>query len=109
MLLGGGVLLALALLWAAKTAGFGNIGKAAGGAVVSAADGVITGVVEGVGGMVGIPATNADKARALMDTFDAAPWYEQAKMSFQISAYLSAGDYLHWTIDHSFRPEAGAY
>lgn len=82
---------------------------ALGGAAVDAVDNVISGAVMGVGERVGVPLTDADRARELMDAYAAAPWYDQARMAFQISGYASAGDYLAWVFDKSARPAAGAY
>lgn len=49
----------LALLWAATRAGgVAGVAQAIGGAAVDAVDGVVSGVVVGAGGLVGIPATS---------------------------------------------------
>lgn len=83
--------------------------QAVGGAAVDMVDGVLSGAVFAVGDRVGVPVTNADRARQLMDEFDALPWYEQAAAAFSISAYASAGDYLRWVVNHAHRPAPGAY
>lgn len=106
-LIGGALILGAVAYVAAK--GAKGVGREVGGALVDAADGLLSGVVVGAGEVVGIPATNADKARALMDAYPLAPWYEQAGMAFQISGYASAADYLKWVFDKSHRPAPGAY
>lgn len=82
---------------------------ALGSAAVDAVDGVIGGAVIAVGEKIGIPATDADKARELMDAYGAASWDRQLVMAFQISAYAKTSDYLRWTVDKSFRPAPGSY
>lgn len=105
--LAGGLLVVAAVYAVAR--GAKGIGGDIGRAAVDAVDGVLSGVVVGAGELVGIPESNADKARALMDAYPAAHWYEQAAMAFQISAYASAADYLRWVVDKSYRPAPGAY
>lgn len=63
-----------ALLWVAYQKGAKGTGQAIGGAVVNVADGIFGGVVEGVGGLVGVPKTNeteCEKAKREGRTWDA--------------------------------------
>lgn len=71
-LIAGGAV-ALALLWFARQ-GASKAGQQAGLAVVDLADGVVTGVVTGIGDRVGIPRTDTNecaKAKADGRTWDA--------------------------------------
>lgn len=72
--------------------------------VTGAVDATVSTPVYAIGDAVGLPRTSKSYAAQLMDEFDAAPWYEQAALSFKISAYASATDYLRWLADRSYRP-----
>ncbi|MGA8787258.1 MAG: hypothetical protein WB542_18180 [Polaromonas sp.] len=93
-LVAGGAVLA-ALLWFAKRGSKGT-GAAIGGAVVDLADGVVSGVVVGAGELVGLPATDKGACQRCIDEFRAAPWYQQAYLSFKVSANCQASDYLRF-------------
>lgn len=108
IMIGGAALVGVALVWI-KARGAGSVAESIASGAVDVAVGTVGGVVKGVAGTVGIPNTNADKARALMDRYAVAPWTEQAGLAFQISGYASAGDYLRWVLDKSYRPAPGAY
>ena len=57
-LIAGGAV-ALALVWAAsRSGGVGGLAQSIGGAAVDAVDGVVSGVVIGIGEQVGVPATS---------------------------------------------------
>lgn len=60
-----GAAVAAALAWAAFSRAK-DTGQAIGGAVVDMADGVVTGVVVGIGEKVGIPATNMTECQRAM-------------------------------------------
>lgn len=109
VLLAAGALGVLGVFWWVNRQGVGKVASGVAGGLVEAAGGVVTGTVVAVGEVVGVPATNADRAHALMDAYPAASWSDQAYMAFQISAYASLVDYLKWTVDKSHRPEPGAY
>lgn len=55
------------LLFVIKGGSIGSAGRDLGGAVVDMADGVVSGVVLGIGERVGIPQTNLEKGRAELE------------------------------------------
>lgn len=61
-----GALVAYVLYKGSLTAAAASAGAGLGGAVVAAADGAASGAVVAVGGLVGIPATDAQKCQAAM-------------------------------------------
>lgn len=74
-----------ALIYTA-TRGAKGAGQAIGGAVVDLADGVVTGTVKGVGGVLGIPDTDATKCAAA----------KAAGNTWEASFYCPAGEFLGW-------------
>lgn len=107
-LIAGAAVVAAALYVSTRGKSAGNVGQSlaasiAGGAI-DLADGVVSGTVETIGGIVGIPATNVPYAVQLMDEWDRTPWYAKAGLSFRISAALPLADYLKWLADASYRP-----
>jgi hypothetical protein len=76
MLVGAGVGVAIiAMAWTARNVGSAQeLGSEVGGAVVDVADGVFSGAVMGVGDVLGVPRTDAQKcaaAKAAGDTWEA--------------------------------------
>lgn len=69
-----------------RDGGWNSAGRDVGGALVSAADGVVQGAVEGIGGIVGLPVTNAGACRAAIESRD---WWEASKMC-PASDFISA-------------------
>lgn len=92
VLIAGGAAVIVAL-WIALR-GFKGAGKDVGAAVVDVADGVVSGAVEQIGGIAGIPKTGVQACQACIEEFRAAPWYEQAGLSFKVASYCSAPDYV---------------
>lgn len=90
-----GAVIAGALAWVAWK-GPRGAGESLGGALVDAVDGVASGVVNGVGGLVGLPSTSKSECQLAVEKFRALPWYDQAQQSFVVSARCSAGDYLRF-------------
>ncbi|MRR51281.1 MAG: hypothetical protein EG825_10260 [Rhodocyclaceae bacterium] len=72
LLIGGGLIAAAVALWIASNPS--GAGRAVGAAAVDAVNGVVTGTVESVGELVGVPVTSPDKcaaAKAAGDTWEA--------------------------------------
>lgn len=92
MLLAGGVAVVV-VAWIALR-GFKGAGKDVGAAVVDVADGVVSGAVEQIGGIAGIPKTGVQACQAAIDDFKASPWYEQSYKSFSVATHCSAPDYV---------------
>jgi len=93
-LIAGGAV-ALALLWAA-TKGAKGTGAAIVGGAVDLVDGALGEGVNTVGEAVGIPRTNVNECQRRIEEFRRAPWYEKTYLSFGVSAYCPAGDYLRF-------------
>lgn len=93
-LIAGGAV-AAALLWAASRGAKGT-GQAIASAAVDMADGVIGETVMSAGEVVGIPRTDENECQRRIEEFRKAPWYKQAYLSFGVSAYCPAGDYLRF-------------
>lgn len=102
LMLAAGAGLAYLAISTARAAG--NVVGNAVDTVTGAVDATVSTPVYAIGDAVGLPRTSTSYAAQLMDQFDAAPWYEQAALSFKISAYTPAGDYLKWLADRTYRP-----
>lgn len=109
-----GVLMAgalVAVVVARKSASGGvvkSVASSVGGglvtAVADAVDGVVSGAANAAGDVVGLPRTECAECRELMDQFAAASWVDKAWLSFKVSAYCPASDYLRWLGDSNYRP-----
>lgn len=93
MVAGGAV--ALALLWAYSKGAKGT-GAAIVGAGVDLVDGALGETVNTVGDVVGIPRTDTNECQRRIEEFRRAPWYEKTYLSFGVSAYCPASDYLRF-------------
>lgn len=93
LIAGAAVGAALLYVW---SKGAKNTGAALAGAAIDLADGVVSETVFTVGEAVGIPRTNKSECQRRIEEYRTAPWYEQAYMSFGISAYCTAGDYFRF-------------
>lgn len=85
LVIGGGLLLIGLAIWV-KAKGAANVGETVAGGLVAGAGGVFVGTVKGIGGLFGVPDTDATKAaqaRAAGDVWGAA-------------AYMPAQDFLRW-------------
>jgi len=100
MILSGAAVAGVALAYIAVR-GPATVGKQAGKALVGVAEGTITGIVTGVGGVVGLPDTTTEAGRrgccATIREYDPA-WSAWAKIkhAFRVSTNCPAGDYLRW-------------
>jgi hypothetical protein len=94
--LGAAAAVVAALLYV-KFKGGAGVGRDIGGLAVDVVDGVITGAVVSTGQLIGLPETNKSECQKRIEEFRAAPWYQQAYLSFGVSANCSAGDYLRFT------------
>lgn len=72
--------------------------------VATTADTAVSVPVYAIGDAIGLPRTSKIYAAQLMDQYDQAPWYEQAVLSFKISANAQASDYFKWLADRTYRP-----
>lgn len=90
LIAGGAVLAAVAYI---AMRGAKGTGKDIGGAAVDLVDGVIEGTVVSTGKLVGLPETSKSECQKRIEEFRAAPWYQQAYLSFGVSANCSVSDY----------------
>jgi hypothetical protein len=91
-LLAGGAV--IAALWYIKSKGAAGIGRDIAAGTIELVDSVVSETVIAGAEVVGIPRTDKTECQKRIEEFRAAPWYEQAYLSFGVSANCSAGDYL---------------
>lgn len=63
---------------------------------VDMVDGVIGEAGLIAGDVVGVPRTDCQRCNDAITEFNAAPWYEQAALSFSVATHCPLGDYLKW-------------
>ena len=86
LIIGAGIAAGALVALVVANGGFKGAGRSVGGAAVTVADGVVQGVVEGTGTLIGIPLTDEARGRAAAARGD---WFEASK-------YLPAAMFLRW-------------
>lgn len=86
----------LAAVWYIKTKGVAGAAGAVASNAVHLVDSVVSETVVTAGEVVGIPRTDKTVCQQKIEAFRAAPWYEQAVLSFGVSANCSTGDYFRF-------------